>query len=338
MLPRKNFAIVAAVSLLCALGSLRNQWAADAPKAAGDDALVIIDNAGKEQKLKKWSFVVGTRRLSWLAPAAPAKEKDKEKGKDAKEDDKPKPADGPEALVFREDNSTNFIDGILTFVPLDHIRAIEFDNDKESATVRVFTGEKADEDEVLTGTTKFEDSNKITIEAEVDLGDLGLAEKKFLGGVPKGIRGIRFPAPAERKAAPASAGRPAQITATDKEKTVHKVTDLQPLYKVPGGERLLPTLMFKKTLKLDVAKVQKLEFSKGTRTDVECQVTLKDGAEHTLTLLRSIPFDGQTATLEGLVGRVTAGYKLFPLHTIAEVQFDEAKGEPKDKPKDEDKP
>jgi hypothetical protein len=331
MLSRKQFTIVAIVSLLSAFASLRNQRAADPPKPAGDNALVIIDNAGKEQRLKKWSFVLGTRRLGWLAPVAPAKEKEKEKSKDAKEDDKPKPADGPEALVFREDNSTNFIDGILTFVPLERIRSIEFDSDKDSATVRVFMGEKADEDEVLTGTTKFEDSNKVTIEAEVDLGDLGLAEKKFLGGVPKGIHGIRFPAP--KPAAAAGAGRPAQITATDKEKTAHKVVDLQPLYKVTGGgERLLPTLMFKKTLKLDIGKVQKLEFSKGTRTDVECQVTLKDGAEHTLTLLRSIPYEGQTATLEGLVGRVPAGYRLFPIHAIAEIQFDEAKAEPKEKP------
>jgi hypothetical protein len=337
MLLRKQFVVVAIVSLLCALVSLWTEVAADAPKPTGDETLVIIDSAGKEQKLKKWSFALGTRRLGWLAPAAPAKEKEKDKGKDAKEDDKPKAADGPEALVFREDNSTNFIDGILTFVPLDRIRAIDFDSDKDSATVRVVMGEKADEDEVLTGTTKFEDSNKVTIEAEVDLGDLGLAEKKFLGGVPKGIHGIRFPAP---KPAPAAgAGRPAQITATDKEKTVHKAADLQPLYKVAGGgERLLPTLMFKKTLKLDIGKVQKLEFLKSTRTDVECQVTLKDGAEHTLTLLRGIPFEGQTATLEGLVGRVPAGYKLFPIHTIAEIQFDEVKAEPKDKPKPDDKP
>ena len=46
-------------------------FAADAPKKGADGALIVIDSAGKEQKLKAWKFLTGTRHLSWFAPAAP---------------------------------------------------------------------------------------------------------------------------------------------------------------------------------------------------------------------------------------------------------------------------
>jgi hypothetical protein len=38
-----------------------------------------------------------------------------------------------------------------------------------------------------------------------------------------------------------------------------------------------------------------------------------------------VTIDGRDAVLEGLMGRVPAGYKLFPMHTIGEVQFEESK-------------
>ena len=88
------------------------------PKAAEPGTLVILDRAGKEQKLKTWKFANGTRRLSWLAPVMPAKDKD---DKDGKAKDRPKPpaskndksAAGLEALEFREEHSTQFKDGVL---------------------------------------------------------------------------------------------------------------------------------------------------------------------------------------------------------------------------------
>src|SRR5256885_5795100 len=62
-------------------------------------------------------------------------------------------------------------------------------------------------------------------------------------------RAIRFPAP--KPPAAAAAGRAAFVLGEDK-KNVQKVADLQPLYEFADGtERLLPTLLFKKTLKLD---------------------------------------------------------------------------------------
>ena len=92
------------------------------------------------------------------------------------------------------------------------------------------------------------------------------------------------------------------MTDTDKkEKTVHKVTDLQALYRLPDGtERLLPLLMFKKTLKVDMTKVKKLSAGEaGTLQAPEWVVTFKDGEEQTLSLLRTIPLDDKQAFLEG---------------------------------------
>src|SRR5262249_90642 len=131
------------------------------PPATG--SIVIIDSAGKEQKVKEWAFTQRTRRLSWLAPAP----KD-EPGKEDKDNPpapvraKGRPTTGPEALEFREDNSTNFVDGVVTLVPLDRLHAIEYD-DKDGVRVRVFLSPKADDDLTLKGTTKYKGINKIAI-------------------------------------------------------------------------------------------------------------------------------------------------------------------------------
>jgi hypothetical protein len=279
--------------------------AADPAKPA-EGTLVVTDAAGKEQKLTAWHFVSGTRRLGWLAPAAPA-----EGAKKAPE--------GPEALEFRDDKSTTFVEGVLTLIPLERLRALDYDAEKEAVTVRVATGGEPAE-EAPTGSTKYRGINKVVLAAEVDKGDLGVAEVKYLGGVPKGVRGIRFP---ETKVTATPAGRPATVTVADREKDVQKVTDLRPLYRLAdGGERLLPTLYFKKTLKIDVGKVRKLRAVEGKEAPgSEWEVTLEGAAEETFTLLPKVTLEGKPATLVGLLGRVPAGYKLFPLHVIAEVEF-----------------
>jgi hypothetical protein len=289
------------------------------PPAPSEGALVVIDGAGKEQKLKSWKFVLGTRRLSWLAPA-PAKDGD---DKEPPEGNRKAAPAGPEALAFRDEHSTSppLLVGVLTLVPLDRLRAVEYD-DANGVTVRVATGDKPDAEEALTGTTKYQGINKLTIEAEVDKGDLGVAEVKYLGGVRNGIRGLRFPA---AKGAPAKEGRPATVTTGEKQKYTDKVLDLQPLYEFADKrEVLLPTLMFKKTLKLDVGKVHKLRAAgEGKEAEgPEWGVTLKGGEEETLTLLEKVTLDGKPAVLQGLVGRVPVGYRLYPVQTIAEVVFD----------------
>jgi hypothetical protein len=304
----------------------------DAPKAAEPGVLIVVDNNGKEQKLKTWKFSQGTRRLAWLAPAVSEEKEvnpidDKETKPPAKRvRPKPgKPAVGPEALEFREENSTNFVNGILTLIPLEHLRSLDFDREKEIVTAKVAAGDKADADETLTGTTKYKGINKLSIDAEVDKGALGVAELKYLGGTAKGIRGLRFPNAGPP--APAAPGRPAAVTVLDKKnKTVMRLTGLQSLYRRPdGSEKLLPLLMFKKTLKVDMGQVKKIVAGEGEGEDVVWMVSLKDGNEENLTLLTTIPLGGKEAVLEGLLGRVPGGYKLFPIHTIGEVEFDPAK-------------
>jgi hypothetical protein len=292
-------------------------------KKAEGKALVVVDGAGKEIRLSTWKFLRGTRRLSWLAPAA------KPKGKPEKDDKEPgdeAPA-GPEVLELREENSTTFQKGILTLVPLTSLEKIEYDPENQTVKVSYLrAGEKGPETAVLTGSTKFQGINKLTLEGEVDLGELGKAAQKFQGGTAKGIRSLRFPSP---QPVPAPAGRPAFVTAKDKQKTQHPVADLQALYGLGRDRaRLIPKLMFKTTVKIDLAKLERLrvpEDDKDSGDGYEFEVTLKGGKQLTLTLLTETnPEDGKRALLEGLVGRVAAGYQLFPLHTLLDVQFDKA--------------
>lgn len=308
-----------------------------APKPAEPGMLIVIDSAGKEQKLKTWKFPTGggVRHLAWLAPAAEEKEPPVKDGKDGKppKEVRPKvakPIVGPEALEFREENSTTFVNGILTLIPLDRLRSLDYDAEMDSVTAKVAAGEKTDE--TLTGTTKYKGINKLVIEAEVDKGDLGVAELRYLGGVPRGIKGLRFPS---AKPAAAPTGRPATVTVLDKgKKSTMPVTDLQALYQTTSrGEKLLTLLMFKKTLKIDMSKLKKIVAAEGDGDDKVWQITLKDGNDETLTLLQTIQHEGKELVLEGMLGKVPAGYKLFPLHTIGEVEFEPAKEPDGDKDK-----
>ncbi len=335
--------VSAGAFLLCSLKAADPLPEPPAPAEAG--TLIVIDGTGKEQKLKSWKLVAGVRPLAWLAPAGAEK--------DAKDEPKPKgektkPPAGPEALVFREENSTDFQDGVLTLIPVDRLRVIDYDNEKRTVAIRVATGDKPVDDALLTGATKYLGVNRLTIEAEVDYGDMGIAAVKYMGGwtdkpsdkpndkpSANPIKAVRFPAPKPPAASPGS--RPAFVVVEGKN-NVQKVADLQPLYQFADGEeRLLPQLMFKKTLKIDVAKIQKITAVEGRVPEgKEMDVTLKDGNSDTLTLLKTITLDGKQATLAGVLGRVPAGYKLFPVHTFTEIQFDEYK-EPKPEKKD-DKP
>jgi hypothetical protein len=321
---------MSAVLLACGLG-----WGLAAPRTAGGEGkkgegggLLIVDGAGKEVRLSTWKFLNGTRRLTWLAPAPKGKTKEGKGAAEGGEDEAPA---GPEALELREENSTTFQNGILTLVPVTGLKKITYD--AESKTVQVtclVAGAKGPEEATLTGSTKYRGVNKLTIEGEADLGELGKAALKFQGGSAKGVRSVQF---LGAKPAPAPAGRPAVITAQDKEKTRHKVTDLQALYQAGGGrEQLSGTLLFKTTVKLPLAKVEKLRYVEPEEKKAEgydFEVTLKGGKQHTLTLLTRANLEaGKPVMLEGLLGRVPGGYKLFPAHTIVEVQFDPAEAAP----------
>jgi hypothetical protein len=304
----------------------------EAPKAADPGTLIVLDGAGKEHKLKTWKFSSGIRNLEWLAAAAPDQEPaDKDKGAKA-----PKAkGSGPEALAFREENSTAYKDGVLTLVPLDRLRAIDYDLEKEKVTARVAISAKPGEDVPLTGSTEYKGINKLAIDAEVDKGDLGLAEVHFASGGAKGIKGVRFPPP--KPAAEVKDARPAALTYGDRKgKHVVNVTDLQGLYRTADGEVLSGLLFFKKTIKIDVSKLKKISAraEEGTLEEPIWGVTLKSGGdEETLTLMSTVQLDGKNGQLEGLLGRVPAGYKLFPVHLIQEIEFDVRKDEGEKKPK-----
>ncbi len=299
-------------------------------KGAEPGALVVVDAAGKEQKLKTWKFTAGVRRLGWLAPPrAPEPKKEPAQDRDAVRPGRaPQTPAGPEALEIRPDTEIHFVEGVVVLVPLDRLRSLDYDNEMETVTAKVACAGGADES--LTGSTKYKKINKLVLEAEVDKGDLGIAEVRFFGGVPRGIRAIRFPSPQAPAAAPA--GRSAVVTSIDgTKKTTHKVADLVPLYRFADGERLLPTLMFRKTLKIDVAKVHKITVTEGERDDTTWQVQLKEGGDESLVLLPSIEVDGRKGTLEGLVSRVPVGWKLFPTASVSEIVFDAAEDRKEDK-------
>jgi hypothetical protein len=307
------------------LNALADDKKPDDKKPDAGTGIVVVDAKGKENKIKSWQIVAGTQRLGWLAPAeAPDKEvKPKDKDADAPPRRPVRPtARGPEALAFRDDNSTSYAKGVMTYIPLEHLRSVEFDGETQTATVRVATSDKPGDDVILTGTTKYAGVNKLTIEAEVDKGDLGIAAIKYTGGVKNGIKAVRFPSPKPYKA---PAGRTASVTVDleKKDTTPEKVTGLQVLYLTTGGEIVSPILMFKKTIKLDVAKLKKLAVT--NLKERELTLSLKDGNEETLTLMDSGELNDKAVKLEGLLAHSPAGWKLYPLHTITAVEFGETK-------------
>ncbi|MGH7226594.1 MAG: hypothetical protein ACRELF_25545, partial [Gemmataceae bacterium] len=195
--------------------------AEDKPKPAQAGMLLVLDTAGKEQKLKTWKFTEGVRRLGWLVSAKAAAVGDNAgKDKKAAPRGKRQPMAGPEALAIRTEMEIEYLQGVLTLIPLEHLRSIDFDNEMDTITAQVGEGEAA---EKIAGSTKYKRINKLVIEAEVDKGDLGIAEIKYLGGVPRGIRGVRFPAP--KAAPPLPQGRRVLVVSADgKSKTSqHKV-------------------------------------------------------------------------------------------------------------------
>lgn len=298
------FGCLAAVSALAG-GEKKEPVKKDSDKPA---LLVVPPSGGKAVKLVDWRFTQGTRRLDLTGKEAKAK----------------MPA-GAEFLEFREEKSTTYKNGIYTFIPLTSLRKLEYERDKKTATATVVKDDGTDV--TLVGSTKAA-SNKITIEGEAVLDGLGNATVKFQGGIDKGLHSVAFPTPVPAEKVK---GTPAVITADDKEKTKHAVHDLQPLYLADGQYRVVPYLMFKKTVKIDIDKMAGLRYvppedKKKASSDYE--VTLKDGAKHTLSLITAVELDKKkTMTFVGLIGRVEAGYKLFMLDSIFEIHI----GAPKER-------
>jgi len=286
---------------VCLTGLTRYSTAADHKS----EPPIITDVGGKDVTLKTWKIVGGIRKLAWLP-------------------------DKTEAFEVREFGSTTYREGVLTLVPMTTIGSIVYDYEKETAYFHL-AGMKTP----LEGTTKYKDINMITIRAEVDQGKSGVADVRFQGGVIKtGFKQVKFPNPKDVGPEPKGELFSFLVVPEGKGKnaTVMTATSVKALYRfADGSEKLLPWLMFKKTLKVDLAEMQKLhvgEYNVKEKT-AECEVQKKDGTQLSVTLLSTITEDGKPATLVGLVGGVPAGWKLFPIHTFTEFQPGELKIEEK---------
>jgi hypothetical protein len=296
--------------LLCALFLVGLPFSALAQPA--EHAWEVIYDSQITIRLKDAHFTSGTRHLSWLA--------DEEKsGKKAKNP-------GPEHLEFREEKSTAYKDGIITYVPLASVQRIEYDHDKKLVSVTIKSA--GDKDLVLTGSTKFVGINKFSLDGTADKTAVGVGGAlQFQDGLLKApFRGF---AQQGAKGASAPTGRPAVVVAQDKEKTQHAVHGLTALYRVGAGQKLAGVLMFQKVGQIDIGKLahlRQLPADKKQTASHDYEVTEAGGEKQKLTLLEKTQLnDTQPATLVGLVGRVAAGHKLFPPHTIAEVRFEAAK-------------
>jgi hypothetical protein len=279
---------------------------------AGDkgdaNVLTVIDKDGKEHKLKTWKFVTGTRKLSWLAPA----DKEPAKGKKA-------PAAGPEVFVVSE-GEYPLKKRVLTFIPVESVRSIEFDATEKKMTVRVAVSTTEDDDAKIEGVTGYENTNHFAVEAQTDLGELGQATVRFQGGGAKGVKSFRFADP--KPVDPLPAGRAGKIKQQDTKLPTFRFVDLQPLYATAGGqERTLPHLYFKETVKVELAKIEKMVGDK-----LDFTLTLAGGKEQPPLVLLERPKDSDgkgTLQLEGLVGRGIVGWRLFPMITVGELTFDD---------------
>ena len=213
---------------------------------------------------------------------------------------------------------------MITLIPLDRLESLTYNAEKQTVSAKV-----AGLEQPLEGSIRYKEINQITIEAEVDKGDAGIVELKYKGGQLKGgIRSVKF---SGAKAGAAPAGDKMFITIADaKEKHAPQaVFQLQALYKAgKEQEKLAPSLMFKKTFKVELAQIQSMKVHDNAETkEAECEVALKDGTAQTLTPLTATKLDGKPATLEGLLGTVLAGYRLFPLHTIGELSREQPQKE-----------
>jgi len=284
--------------IACSALMMLFSWSASGADETPATKAILVDAAGKEVPLAKWTIAFGTRKLSWT----------------------PTPL---EVLEVREVNSTTFKEGILTFVPLSRLKAIDYDYEKQTISVEV-----AGVMEPVIGSTKFAGVNQVVIEAEANVSGMGVADVKYRGGVVKGgFKSLKFP---DAKAVDTKEDGELytiQIAEAKGKGASVVVRGLQPLYQIEKSEKLIPSLMFKKTLKIDFEKIQKLRIvmPPDKVKMAECEVVTKDGQELGLTLLSIVPIDGKNAVLIGLVGRVPGGYRLFPMHTISEFQIGEVK-------------
>jgi hypothetical protein len=269
--------------------------------------LILVDLTGKEIPIKGWSLVSGTKHLSWLAKDGKAK-----KGAPV----------GPECLEFRESKIDMYQDDVTTFIPLTALKQLEYDHKAKEVLVTLVGPDG--KDATLRGPTRFKGINQFALDGEVGAAaiEIGGSVRILEGSLRVGFKSLTFP---DAAPTPALSGPAASVLVRGKEKTLHQVQDLVPLYRVNGAYRVLPALFFQKTVKLELADIAKMTHlapasKKGGALDFE--VEKRDGMKQGLTLLdKSDLGEKETALLVGLVGRAPAGYRLFPAGIIQEVSW-----------------
>jgi hypothetical protein len=208
---------------------------------------------------------------------------------------------------------------VLSLIPLNSLKSLTYHPEKKVMMVHL-----AGQENPLTGSMEFVGLNIIGLEAEVEQGTAGVAVVKYRGGILKGgIQSITFPDPQPYvfKAKPDGPDAEVRIADAKALNPTLKVKNLQPLYRFPdGSEKRIPMLPFQKTLKLNWADIVSMKAEpaekKGAVPDLV--VTTKDGKPQTLSPLTSLEVEGKKATLLGLLGETPQGYKLIPLHTLAD--------------------
>jgi hypothetical protein len=287
----------------CGIGAMLLVGAAGVAGDGGDGQPAktepwLIDSAGKERKLLIYQFVAGFRALPWAVPEGQLV---------------------PTALEMRELDSTTFKDGVLTFLPLESVRSIQYDYQKETLEVRVAGIEKP-----FVGSIRFRGINLVDIEATVEVGKTGLAEARFRGGVENGFREVHFPNAKPAGKLPEGPTVSIVIGGSGvKEKGPPVVgRNLRALYRLVGGKEIAQDfVLFKKDLPVKLRDIRSLvNATPNIKAKGDCtfSVKLADGSENPLTLLSAMVVEkNRPASLLGLLIDIPGGYRLFPPHTIA---------------------
>lgn len=276
---------------------MRGLSAQQPPKAA---QAIVVDTEGQETALQQVEWSGNVRRLAWLADPNAADEDGRR---------------GPLALVIREPHSTTLTQGVLTFVPVRSLAAVEFDYDRQFVTYRIQGLQQA-----LTGTLQYRGINTFTLAGLTAAGE----KRTFSGGVRGGkmsaIRSVTFPQAQPLQRPREGLAWNVQILQPTANDPLVPARNLKPLFALAGGrERLRDALPLRKAEPLpfgpQLLRWEMLAHDPNTH-HAAAEVTLAGQGERLVVIPLTLPEEGQTAQLLGLLGETDAAWKLFPLHTI----------------------
>lgn len=287
MFGRYSFFLILLLHLYCATPCRTQEKATQ--------ELLITDGSGKEHRLSSWKFVEGSKEIDWV-----------------RDNDLPL-----QTLRFVEGKGSLLKNHVTTFVPIKSVQSLNFDEKKNTVKLTILGHDK--KELILEGPLGYVGVNVFAVETTTEVDDLGKAKFKFQGGVPRGIRSIRFPnpMPLEFKAKDPLA----LIRTLDRQGNLHNVSNPQALYmKQNRSEVLRQGLHFEETIKIALNKLAKMiQVGNGGRQLVY-DVTLPSGWQKPLVLRTTHTLTKkQTEFFVGLVGECETGYKLFPMPSITAI-------------------